>query len=58
MVSQNDDAAISERQILTDGLCQSDDHILAGCLLGQAAHHPHHSVHPHFELHLGLGRAG
>lgn len=36
---------------LTNGLGQSNDHILAGRLLRKAAHNSHHSVHPHFELH-------
>lgn len=40
-------------ETLTDGLGQGDDHVLAGRLLGEAADHPHHSIHPHFELHLG-----
>lgn len=46
-----------ESETLTDGLGQSDDHVLAGRLLGQAADDPHDSIHPHFELHLGRGSA-
>lgn len=38
-------------ETLTNSLRQSNDHILAGCLLRKAAHNSHHSVHPHFELH-------
>lgn len=47
-----------ELETLTDGLGQSNDHVLAGRLLGQAADHPHHSIHPHFELHLGRDGRG
>lgn len=43
-------------EILTNGLGQGNDYILAGRLFRKAAYNPHHSVHPNFELHLGPGR--
>lgn len=37
--------------VLTDGLSQSNDHILTRRFLRQATHHPHRSIYPYFELH-------